>query len=336
MKDVGKLAGVSKQTVSAVINGKPGITEETQQRVLDVIAQLGYRPHAVARSLATGRTHTLAFLAADLSAPFIGKLALAAEDAAQACGFNLVVYNTHDDPEKESAYFYDAVERNVDGILFISATDRYAAPEAVGASGIPIVAVDRAPYPYQGPLVTLDNVKTGWIAGEHLIGLGHRRIVCISGPQDVLMARDRARGLNQVLAQRGLEDGFRLEPASGWSYQDGYEAMNRVLAQGLHPTAVFATGDALAIGVMRAIVAAGLQVPADTSVVGVDDIDSAAYQNPPLTTIRQSIAELATLSVNLLCDIVRGRPPAQAQIVMEPVLVVRESTAPPQTRQEAL
>ncbi|MCL5998475.1 MAG: LacI family transcriptional regulator [Chloroflexi bacterium] len=329
MKDVADHAGVSKQTVSAIINGKPGITRETQQRVLDSIKQLGYRPHAVARSLATGRTQTLALLAADLSAPFIGKLALAAEDAAQACGYNLVVYNTHDDVEKEMAYFRNAVDRGVDGILFISATDQHHVASFLAQEDIPAVSIDRVPYPYTGPSVTLDNVKAGRLACEHLVSLGHQRIAHITGPQSVLMSRERALGVRQVLEAHQLDTLLRLEPAAGWGYQDGHNAMQRLLSEGPRPTAVFTAGDALAIGAMRAICASGLSVPRDISVVGVDDIDSAAYQNPPLTTVRQSITELANLAVNLLYDILQGKEPPERQVVMEPVLVVRESTAAP-------
>ena len=329
MKDVAEMVGVSKQTVSAVINNKPGITRETRDRVLATIEELDYRPDSIARSLATGRTYTIAFIVSDVSAPFIGTLAVAAEDYAYSCGYSLALYNTHDDMEREAAYFTAAVQRGVDGVLFISATDQNTGLDTLQATGIPSVAIDRVPVPYGGPSVTLDNLETGRLAAEHLLSLGHSRIAHISGPQTVLMPRERLQGFQQMLEAQGALSRLHADTVENWDYQAGYDAMQRVLANGPSPTAVFADGDALAIGAMCAIREAGLRVPEDVSMVGVDDLDVAAFQNPPLTTIRQSITELAVLGLQLLFDILDGNEPKQTNIVMEPILVVRLSTAPP-------
>jgi LacI family repressor for deo operon, udp, cdd, tsx, nupC, and nupG len=329
MKDVAEMVGVSKQTVSAVVNNKPGITRETRDRVLAAIDELGYRPDSVARSLATGRTHTIAFIASDVSAPFIGRLAVAAEDYAYSSGYSLVLFNTHDDVEREATYFAAAVQRGVDGVLFISATDQNAGLENLQGTGIPTVAIDRVPVPYSGPSVTLDNPKTGCLAAEHLLSLGHTRIAHIAGPQTVRMSRDRLQGFQQVLEAHDVAPELYVEAAETWDYQAGYDAMHRILADGRNPTAVFAAGDALAIGAVRAIRETGLHVPRDISMIGVDDLDSAPFQNPPLTTIRQSITELAVLGLQLLFDLLDGEKPKQTNIVMEPDLIVRQSTSPP-------
>ncbi len=329
MKDVAETVGVSKQTVSAVINNKPGITQETRDRVLAAIEELGYRPDSIARSLATGRTHTVAFIASDVSAPFIGTLVVAAEDYAYSCGYSLVLYNTHDDVEREAAYFTAAVQRGVDGVLFISATDQNTGLDVLGATSTPAVAIDRVPVPYCGPSVTLDNVETGCLAAKHLWDLGHTRVAHIGGPQTVQMSRDRLQGFQQVLEAQGVMSKLYVETAENWDYKAGYDGMQRILASDQNPTAIFAAGDALAIGAMRAIRETGLRVPEDISLVGVDDLDIAAFQNPPLTTIRQSITELAVLGLQLLFDLLDGKEPERTHIVMEPVLVVRQSTSPP-------
>jgi len=329
MQDVAELAGVSKQTVSVVINEKPGITPETRQRVWAAIEELDYHLDSVARSLRTGRTRTIALIVSDTSSPFIGKLALAAEDYAHSSGYNLIVYNTHDDVEREKAYFTEVVERSVDGVVFISATDQDTGRDILLQAEVPAAAVDRIPLPYDGPSVTLDNVKTGYLAAEHLLSLGHTRLAHISGPPWVRMSRERLQGFRQILEDQGLVSGLHVEKAGDWDYQAGYEAMQRILASDARPTAVFAAGDALAIGAMRAIHEAGLRVPDHISVVGVDDIDVAAFQNPPLTTLRQSITELAELGLQLLFDILDGKESIQTEIVMEPVLIVRESTGLP-------
>ena len=326
MRDVAELASVSKQTVSAVLNGKPGITVETQERVLKAVETLGYRLDKVARSLRTGQTRTIALVVSDISSPFIGKLAVAAEDYASAAGYSLVLHNTHDNVEREVTYFSVAVERKVDGVVFISTTDQSPGLELLHSRGIPAVAIDRIPEPYQGPAVMLDNLKTGRLVAEHLLALGHTDMAHISGPLTVRMARERWQGFQETIGTQHHAPTPVLEMASGWDYVDGYLAMQHMLATQPQVTAVFAAGDALAIGAMRALHAMGLHVPADISVVGVDDIDSAAYQNPPLTTVRQSIAELAQLGLQLLFEILAGKQPARTEIVMDPILVVREST----------
>ena len=175
----------------------------------------------------------------------------------------------------------------------------------------------------------LDNLETGRLAAEHLLSLGHSHIAHISSPQTVLMSRERLQGFQQMLEAQGGLSRLHTETATNWGYQAGYDAMQRVLATGPTPTAVFAAADALAIGAMCAIREAGLRVPEDISVVGVDDLDIAQFQNPPLTTIRQSMTELAVLGLQLLFDLLDGKEPKRTHIVMEPVLVARQSTSPP-------
>lgn len=329
MRDVAELAGVSKQTVSIVLNDKPGITAETKERVMRAVNTLGYRLDKVASSLRTGRTRTIALVVSDISSPFIGRLAAAAEDFASAAGYSLVLHNTHDDIEREITYFSIAIERKIDGVIFTSTVDQCPGLDLLHSRGIPAVAIDRIPDPYTGPAVTLDNIKTGSLVAEHLLALGHNHMAHIGGPATIRMARDRWQGFQQAVAAQGQTPYPLVEMASGWDYQDGYLAMQRILATERPMTAVFAAGDTLAIGAMHAIRAVGLRTPDDISVVGVDDIDSAAYQNPPLTTVRQSITELAQLGLQLLFDLLEGKRPVRKKIIMEPVLIVRESTAHP-------
>lgn len=332
MQNVADAVGVSKQTVSAVIDGKQGITDETRVRVLEVVDRLGYRPDSVARSLRTGRTRTIALVLSDISSPFHSEMAAATEGCLRALGYRLILYNTEDDVEREAAYFNDAIDRAVDGVIFISATDENRGLAALEAAGIPYVAIDRIPDPYTGPSVTLDNEKAGRIAAEHLIDLGHTRIAHITGPSWVRMTRERLVGVRQVIDGRATEIDLVVENAEDWRSHSGHDCMQHILARSPLPTAVFASGDLLAVGTMLAIREAGLHVPDDISVVGLDDLTIAAYQNPPLTTVRQSLTELATLGSRMLFNILDNKEPEQQEIVMEPVLVVRQSTAPPPQR----
>ena len=326
MKDVAGLAGVSIQTVSAVVNNKPDITRETRSRVLAAIEQLNYQPYSVARSLRTRQTRTIALVVYNIASIAIAAIASAAEAHAHSFGYRLTLYNTHDDIERETGYFNAVVQQWVDGVIFVPAKGGVGRLDILQSAGIPSVAIDRIPDNYEGPAVMLDNLKAGRLAGEHLLDLGHRQIAHISGPLELRLARERLAGFQQALEARGVEPSSWVVAANSFSCQSGYQAMQQLLAYRPRPTAVFVANDLMAIGAMRAVDEAGLQVPDDISIVGVDDIQVAAFQTPPLTTIRQPFTEMAILSVQLLLDILAGKEVAQAQIVIEPTLIVRQST----------
>ena len=328
MKDVAQAADVSVQTVSAVINRKPGITDGTRERVMAAVTELHYRPYSIARSLRTGKTRTIALIISDIANPSFSTMASAAEDYAHSFDYNLVVFNTHDDIEREARYLQTAIERWIDGILFVPAQDRMTGLDTLQAAGLPSVAIDRIPEGYTGPSVTLDNVEAGRLAADHLLDLGHTCIGHIGGPASLRLARERFQGFGRALAARGLACGPCASGEGNWECESGYAAMKQILAGHPLPTAIFAANDRMAIGAMRAVLEAGLAIPRDVSFVGLDDIEVSAYQNPPLTTIRQSFAELATQAVRLLLDLVDEKNPEQTQMVLAPELIVRQSTGP--------
>lgn len=330
MQDVADLINVSKQTVSAVLNNKPGITAETRARVLAAVAQVNYRTDLRARSLRTGRTNTLALIVTDVSNPIMGKMASAAEERVYAEHYNLVLYNTHDDLEREQFSIDSILQRGVDGVMFVSARDESTAFDKLRAAGIPAVVVDRVPQNYRGPAVVLDNIAAGELAAAHLAGLGHTRCAHIGGPQGVHIARERLEGFRRGLAQCGLAPAG-VERADDWHMEYGYAAMRRLLARDDGDftafTAVFCAGDLLAVGAMRALREAGRRIPEQVSVVGLDNLDIAAFVAPPLTTVSQATARMATLGVELLLDLLAGKQPEPDRLVVTPELVVRESTA---------
>lgn len=327
MKDVARLAGVSVQTVSVVVNDKAIASPETRDRILAAIDELGYRPLALARSLRTGSSRTIALVVSDITNPFFAKMAETVEDHAHRSGYNLVLCNTHGDPERERGYMQIATQHWVDGLLFVSTTNTMPGLEPLRAAGIPVVAVDRVPDDYDGPWVILDNVATGRIVADHLMGLGHRRLAHISGPLDLRLSRERLEGFDGAVRHAGLGSVAHAEGDERWSCESGYRAMRSLLASDPRPTAVFASNDRLAIGAMRAVVEVGLSIPRDISIVGVDDIELAAYQSPPLTTVRQSLTDVATLGTRILLGLLKGEAPESAHVVFEPELVVRGSTA---------
>ncbi len=332
MQDVADMLHVSKQTVSAVINNKPGITAETRTRVLDAIAQINYRMDLRARSLRTGRSYTMALVITDVASPMFSKMAIAAEERLYAEHYSLVLYNTHDDLERERFCIDSILQRSVDGVMFVSASDESTSLEMLEAAGIPSVVIDRVPKSYVGAAVVLDNHAAGRIAAAHLTDLGHKQLAYIGGPANVHIARERLDGFRAGAATAGVMLADQaIHHAENWHVNSGYGAMLALLKRKHDFSAVFCAGDLLAIGAMHALAEQGVNIPADISVMGLDDIDLAAYFTPPLTTISQSITSMATLGVELLLDELAGRPRASNRIVIEPTLVARASTAPPRT-----
>ena len=258
LKDVAELAGVSVQTVSSIVNDKPGYTEDMRTRVRAAIDELGYRPFAVARSLRTRETRTIALIVSDISNPSFATMAGAVEDYAHSFGYSLVLYNTHDDVEREQSYIQTATQRWIDGVLFVPAEDKMTSLDAFQAAGIPTVAIDRIPEGYRGPAVTLDNEKAGRIAAEHLLDLGHEHIAHIAGPARLRLARERMEGFNQAIVARGKRPGPCVGGVGNWGCEWGYQAMRELLNARPRPTAVFAANDRMAIGALRAIFEAGL------------------------------------------------------------------------------
>lgn len=329
MRDVAEVAGVSVQTVSAVVNNKSEISSETRQRVLEVIEELGYRRGSIARSLRTGKTNTIALVVSDIANPSFSTMASAAEDYAHYNGYNLEVYNTHDDIKREVRYIQRAIERWIDGMLFVSAEDRMTSLEKLQSAGIPTVAVDRIPESYTGPSVTLDNEKAGRIAAEHLLDLGHMIIGHISGPQHLRLARERKRGFHKAIEARGLVPIQSIHAQNNWDCESGYQTMLSILERDPRPTAIFCANDRMAIGAMQAIGEGGMNVPDDISVIGLDDIEVAAFITPPITTVKQSFSGMAEIGMQLLLQLLEGQELTKKQVLLDPKLIIRKSTAPP-------
>jgi len=328
MKDVARLAGVSIQTVSAIINHKPGITNATRIRVLAAIEQLGYRPYSIARSLRTRQTHSIALIVSDIANPFYATMASAVEDFAHNAGYSVILHNTHDDLDRETAYLQAIAQRWVDGAIIVSTRSEVVGLENLQEAHIPVVAVNHIPAVYNGPSVTMDNYRAGRLAAEHLVRLGHRRISHISGPSRLYISHEREQGFLEVLLEHGLRPAFCANGSGDWGCESGYRAMLQILdCGGDHPSAVFAANDRMAIGSMRAIYDRGLRIPEDISILGLDDIEMAAFTNPPLTTIGQPIIRMALTAVEILIRILSGEQVPQSKVLLQPTLIIRGSTA---------
>ena len=329
MSDVGRLAGVSHQTVSRVINGSPHVRPETRSRVLAAMEELGYRPNSVARALVTGRSNTLGVVSFDTTLYGPASTLFGIEKAAHEAGYFIIVASLK---ALNRPSVSDAVERlrrqGVDGILVI-APQREAGDALLHTHpDVPLVAVEAGPE--QGvAVVAVDQIAGAVSATRHLLELGHETVWHISGPSNFIESQQRQAGWRTTLEGAGAE---RPEPLVGdWSPSAGYE-LGRRLSRDPAVTAVFVANDQMALGLLRAMHEAGRPVPGELSVVGFDDIPEASYFLPPLTTVRQDFNEMGTRSLRLLLHTIEtGEPPRSGSLV-PPELIVRASTsAPPRT-----
>jgi DNA-binding LacI/PurR family transcriptional regulator len=315
MHDVARLAGVSHQTVSRVVNGSEHVRAATRERVLAAMQQLDYRPNPVARALVTGRSRTLGVVTFDTALYGPASTLLAIERAAHAAGYFVSIVSLE---AYEREALQGAVERlrtlSVDGVLMITPLDvRLELP-----AGLPVVAVAAATDDALA-LAAVNQHEGARLATEHLLGLGHATVHHVAGPAGWIEAAQRVEGWRAALASAGREAPALLR--GDWSPRSGYEA-GRTLPPAA--TAVFVANDQMALGLLRALAERGRDVPGDVSVVGFDDVPEAAFFSPPLTTVRQDFNELGRRALALLLDELDGRPAGRA--VVPATLVVREST----------
>lgn len=321
IRDVARLAEVSHQTVSRVLNDHPSIRPETKARVIDAIAVLDYKPNPAARALVTSRSQTLGILSATIGEFGPTSSIASIEEAARAEGYSVTTLNlTSTTPEAIGQAVRQLAREHVDGIVVLAPQVRVFHVLRGMASTVPFVTLQTASGADEIGL-SADQMAGARLITEHLIGLGHSEILHLAGPQDWIEAESRMRGYLDALREADLPT---FPPIRGdWTADFGHFA-GQELARRPDFTAVFAANDLMAIGLMHGFRDAGIRVPEDISVVGFDDIPVAAHVAPPLTTVHQDFPELGRRAVQLLLSQIRGDE-APAFGALEPVLRIRES-----------
>ena len=322
IRDVARLAGVSYQTVSRVLNQSESIKPSTRQRVLEVIDEVGYRPNQAARALVTSRSRTIGVLTSQTAHYGPATSLRAIEDAARHAGYLVSTTSlASSDDESISDGLEHLMAQAIEGLVVIAPQVRVFDAFRRLAVDIPLVPLDSTGQDAPRSL-SVDQILGARLATRHLIGLGHREILHIAGPQDWIEAEARMRGFLDEVSDCDLPT---HPPILGdWTADSGFR-VGRELARARDFTAVFAANDQMALGLFHAFRDAGLDVPHDVSVVGFDDIPEAGHFWPPLTTIRQDFAELGRRSVALLLGELRGETDLDHEQI-RPELVVRGST----------
>ncbi|WP_422774784.1 LacI family DNA-binding transcriptional regulator [Plantactinospora sp. WMMC1484] len=324
MRDVARLAGVSHQTVSRVLNNHPNVRPETRERVLAAMQALNYRRNSAARTLVTRRSRTLGLIAFETTLFGPASTLYGLEQAARAAGYFVSVASVRT-LDRESVL--DAVDRlceqSVEGIVAIAPQSSVGAALTQAPAGLAVVGVGGGGE--HVPTVCIDNATGAELATRHLLDLGHTTVQHIAGPPDWPEARDRVDGWRAALHAAGAPV---PPPRPGnWSARSGYE-QGRLLAADPTVTAVFCGNDQIALGALRALHEAGRRVPDEVSVVGFDDVPESGYFLPPLTTVRQDFVELGRRSLDLLIEQLESGVRTNRRISLTPRFVARASSGP--------
>jgi LacI family transcriptional regulator len=325
---IARLSGVSRSTVSRVINNSPNVRPEVRERVLKVLRETNFQPNVAARSLAAGSTHILGLVIPTgvshlFIDPYFPLLIQGVSAACNAKDYTIMLWL--DEPEYERRMIRQILHSGlIDGVVISSFQANDPLVAALLERKLPFVAVGRLPE-YPGVwFIDVDNIGSARQAVEHLLRLGRRRIATITGPLTMIPSADRQRGYRDALEAAGLAFLPEWTVESDYTQQGGYLAMQKLLAH--RPDAVFAGSDAMAQGAALAIDEAGLSIPGDVALVGFDDMPFAAHMQPPLTTVRQPIERMGWSAVELLVDRLNGAASDQPQQIILPTeLVVRES-----------
>ena len=324
MVDVGRLAGVSHQTVSRVVNGSQHVRPETRRKVLAAMRELGFRPNPLARGLVTGRSNTLGVVSFDTMLFGPASTLLGIERAAHEAGYFIVIVSLK---ALNRASVTEAVERlslqGVDGILVIAPLTSASEALAGAPESLPLVAVEAGARD-SVPVVEVDQFAGASAATRHLLDLGHETVWHVAGPPDFLESEERVAGWRATLEAAGAAPPPVL--VGDWTPRAGYD-LGRRLAADPDVTAVFVANDQMALGLLRAMHEAKRDIPREVSVVGFDDIPEAQYFLPPLTTVRQDFDEIGVRSLQLLVRQIQTGRRLPSSPRVEPELIVRASTA---------
>lgn len=323
--DVARRADVSAATVSRVLNGHSSVDPHLAERVRAAVAELDYRPSALARNLRRSRTSLWAVIISDVGNPFFTSLVRGVEDVAQSSGYSVVLCNSDEDPDKEANYVSVVLAEQVAGVIMSPSGQPAAAARLIDA-GTPLVLIDRELPDVRADSVLVDNERGAAEATAHLIAAGYRRIACITGPRSVSTARRRLRGYQQALVEAGGSFDDSLVRYADFRRTGGQQAMSELLELAEPPDAVFVANNLMAVGVLECLHERGIAVPDQIGVVGFDDLPWPELVRPALTTVGQPTYELGKAAAQLLAQRINDRDREPTTLVLKTQLHVRATS----------
>jgi DNA-binding LacI/PurR family transcriptional regulator len=338
LSDIAATVGVTPMTVSRVLNQNGYVSEKTRDRVLSVVKEMNYRRNGLARNLKRQRTDTIGLVLGDISNPYSTELARAVRQIATVNNYNLFICISEHSAEEDIAAFESLTSHSVDGIIVATrandAGDEYL--KSIVENNVPVVAIGRDFHHENVDSISADNLDGGFVATQHLIDLGHRRIGFIGAAFDQETKLKRLQGYFNALEKHGIEIDERLvtgrrearSGVPGYSTEEiGYEGMKRLLSVPNRPTAIFARNDFTAIGAMTAIKESGLRIPQDIAIIGFDDIPLAVHMSPSLSTVRQPMRLQGQIAAELLLKRIESENSIEREErILNCELIIREST----------
>jgi LacI family transcriptional regulator len=326
---IAREAGVSVPTVSRVLNGRSDVSPRTRERVEELLRRHGYQ-RRVARPRTTSGLVDLVFN--DLDSPWAVEIIRGVEDVAQSAGIGTVVSAIHQQPLPARAWLQNLRERTTDGVILVTSDLAPPLHSELRRLNVPMVMVDPAGVPaLDVPTIGATNWAGGLSATEHLISLGHRRIGFVAGPTRLLCSRARLDGHRAALDAAGMPFDADLLQQGDFYHESGFVGGAALLDLPRPPTAIFAASDQMAFGVFEAVRLRGLRVPEDVSVIGFDDLPEARWSSPPLTTVRQPLAEMGAMAARTVLQLTQGETIDSLRVDLATALTVRDSTAPPRS-----
>ena len=332
IRDIAKELGITAMTVSRALNNKPDISPETKQRVIETAKRLEYVQSALGRGLASGYAKAIGCVVTTLTDPFVGRVLEGIEELAREAGFALIVTTSQPDPERQMSAINTLSAYRVAGIIVLCSRVQPAYLAELMKLDAHIVLINSELSSQQSNLaknsIRIDDACAAKSAVSHLIELGHRRIAHLTVADGSASSQARWAGYKQTLEEHGLEYDPTLTIETESSEHGGAEATRKLLGLKPRPTAIFCYEDQIAVGALAALRQAGLKVPHEISVVGIDDIAIAAWVSPPLTTVRQSTRKMGRMAMKMVLRQLEGKS-ALGDIVTPGELIIRESSAPP-------
>lgn len=331
MKDVARLAGVSISTVSRVINNTLPVEDETRVRVEDAIRKIDFRPNLLARGLRSKSGNLIGLIVPEIIHESFAFFVNFTEASVEQHGFNLIIGNTNNDPDKEELFVRNFIRRHVDGVIFSRVSDQSRIFRIIEESQVPFVIIDRSMQREDVPTVVMDNYGAGVMAAEHLMELGHRDLACITGPMNIAIVRERFSGFRDTVVAKGgrLHDADVLE--GDFKFDGGKRAAAVLLRRRNEFTAIWAQNDLMAIGAMQEFIRHGVKVPEKMSILGLDNVTASWMVAPALTTIAQPFAAMCESAVEMILRLRAKETITEWRVAHAPQMVIRETTAAPST-----
>ncbi len=324
--DIADRAGVSKTTVSRVLNDKPDVSPETRESILKIVEEMRFVPNLVAKGLSSGGVNLLSMLLPSLAWPWVLEVIRGVAERVEQSAYELVLFTTNSQERNKELFTKTLASGFTDGLIAIVPPGALSDLSEIYTDGFPVVLIDDRGHHPEFPSVVVANYSGAYQATSHLLEQDHTSIAFISGPLEYGCNQDRQRGYSAALSDAAVSPREELIREGDFTKESGYAEAHVLLELAEPPTAIFAANDLMAFGVMEAVENSGLSVPKDIAVVGFDDIPQASIIRPALTTVRQPMYKMGQTAVEMVLSLVEGEQLPEINVKLETELVVRKSS----------